>query len=108
MLIAGGESRNVPGVMDALDKELTKMIAIGLDVTLFENVKRACYGTQLKTLGSFSAIAQALADGAFADYQPLGALDEISRIGIGDVHRFIAENITPEKLALSVVSPLDR
>jgi len=108
MLIAGGESRNVPGVMDALDKELTKMIAEGIDKTLFENIRRACYGSQVKMLGSFSAFAQALADGAFAGYQPLHSFEEINRIGLDDVHRFIAENITPEKLALSVVSPLDR
>ena len=108
MIIAGGESRNVDGVMNELSSEIAKIKSDGLDRTLFENAKKACFGTRLRTLGSFSTLSQALADGAFADYRPLDAFEEIKNIALADIRGFITENIAPEKLALSVVSPLER
>lgn len=108
MLVAGGESRNVDGVMNELNSEILKISSEGLNKTLFENAKKAHFGSQLRVLGSFSALAQELADGAFADYRPFDAFEEINKIGLSDVNAFIAQNLAPEKLALSVVSPLER
>ena len=108
MLVAGGESRNVDGVMNELNSEISKISSEGLSRTLFENAKKAHFGSQLRVLGSFSALSQELADGAFADYRPFDAFEEINNIGLADANAFITRNLTPEKLALSVVSPLER
>lgn len=106
MLLAGGESRDVPGVMDALDAELALLRKVGLDETLFENTCRSYYGSMLRVCGSFSALAHALVGGVFAGYCPLDVFRELRDIRLEDVQRFILENLTPEKLALSVVRPL--
>ena len=108
MLVAGGESRNVDGVMNELNSEILKISSEGLSRTLFENAKKAHFGSQLRVLGSFSALSQELADGAFADYRPFDAFEEINNIALADANAFITRNLTPEKLALSVVSPLER
>ncbi|MEA4896044.1 MAG: pitrilysin family protein [Oscillospiraceae bacterium] len=108
MILAGGESRNVDGVMNELNSEIAKIRSEGLDKTLFENAKRSHFGAQLRVLSSFSALAQELANGAFADYRPLDAFEEINKIALSDVRDFIVENLSPEKLALSVVSPMER
>ena len=108
MIIAGGESRNVEGVMNELNGEIAKIASEGLNKTLFENARKSFFGSQLRILGSFSALSQTLANGAFADYCPLDAFDEINRISIEDVQSFIMQSLTCEKLALSVVSPLER
>lgn len=108
MIIGGGESRNVDAVMEALHTEIAKIKTEGLNKTSFENTQKSYYGAKLRVLGSFSAFAQTLADGAFAQYRPLDAFEEINRIGLLDVQNFITENLAPEKLALSVVSPLER
>ena len=108
MIVAGGESRNVDDVMSELSAEIAKIAAAGLDKTLFENARKSYFGSQLRILGSFSALSQTLADGAFANYRPLDAFEEINRISLADVQNFIAQNISPEKLALSVVSPVER
>jgi len=108
MILAGGESRNVDGVMNELSAEIGRIKADGPDKTLFENTRKSCFGSQLRILGSFSSLAQTLADGAFADYCPLDAFEEIKKIGLSDVRDFITVNLSPEKLALSVVSPLER
>jgi hypothetical protein len=49
-----------------------------------------------------------LADGAFAAYRPLDAFETLAIVTPGEVESFIRENLTPERLALSVVSPLER
>lgn len=108
MILAGGESRNVDGVMNELNSEIGRITADGLDKTLFENARKSCFGSQLRILGSFSSLSQTLVDGAFADYCPLDAFEEISRIELGEVRDFITKNLSPAKLALSVVTPLER
>ena len=108
MIVAGGESRNVDGVMNELNSEIAKITSGGLNKTLFENARKAYFGSQLRVLGSFSALSQTLSNGAFADYRPLDAFEEINRIGLSDVQNFIVQSLTSEKLALSVVSPLER
>lgn len=108
MIVAGGESRNVEGVINELNSEISKIASMGPNKTLFENARKSYFGSQLRMLGSFSALSQTLANGAFADYCPLDAFEEINKIGLSDVQSFITGNITPEKLALSVVSPIER
>ncbi|MEG2815382.1 MAG: pitrilysin family protein [Oscillospiraceae bacterium] len=106
MVLAGGESRDVPAVMDELRSEISKISSDGIDAVLFENAKKAYYGTELRALGSFSSVAQALAQGTFAGFCPLDAFEIISGITSAEVLSFITNNLSPEKLALSVVSPL--
>lgn len=108
MIVAGGESRNVDGVMNELNSEIAKITSEGLNKALFENAQKAYFGSQLRVLGSFSALSQTLSDGAFFNYRPLDAFEEINKIGLSDVQNFITQNLTNEKLALSVVSPLER
>ena len=108
MMLAGGESRNVDGVMNALNAEIARIASEGLNKTLFENARKSFFGSQLRILGSFSALSQTLVDGVFAEYRPLDAFDEINRIELADVQSFILQYFAKEKLALSVVSPLER
>ena len=108
MIVAGGESRNVDGVMNELNAEIAKIAAEGLNKTLFENARKSFFGSQLRILGSFSAVSQTLINGIFSDYRPLDTFEEINRIKLEDVQNFILNNLTSEKLALSVVSPLER
>ncbi len=106
MILAGGESKDIDGVMHALREEVKKIAASGLDRALFENTRKAYFGAQLRSLGSFSALSQAFVTGAFAGYCPLDGFEEISKTAFEDVQAFILETFAPEKLALSVISPL--
>ena len=60
----------------------------------------------LRVCGSFSALAQSLVSGVFADYCPLDIFEELQTIQAEDAAAFIAENFEAKKLALSVVRPL--
>ena len=106
MLLAGGESRDVPGVIEAFKSEIARLGSASLDETLFENTRRSYYGSMLRVCGSFSALAHALVGGVFAGYCPLDVFEELQDVRPEDVRHFIVENLAPEKLALSVVRPL--
>ena len=106
MLLVGGESRDVPAVTDAFRAEIARLSSDGLDGALFENTRRSYYGAMLRVCGSFSSLAQALVAGVFADYCPLDIFEELQSVKAEEVLTFISENLSPEKLALSVVRPL--
>lgn len=106
MVLAGGESRDVNGVMEEFRSEIAKITSEGLDKALFENTRKSLYGSQLRVLGSFSGLSQALANGEFAGYCPLDVFEEIEKVNLEDVQNFISEIFMPEKLALSMILPL--
>ena len=106
MLLVGGESRDVSGVADAFRAEVDRLAQSGVDKALFENTRRSYYGAMLRVCGSFSALAQSLVSGVFADYCPLDIFEELQTIQAEDAAAFIAENFEAKKLALSVVRPL--
>lgn len=108
MILASGESRDVSSVKNELEKELENVSKNGMNTELFENAKKAFYGSELRILGSFSSLAQVVTEGALADYTPLDVYTEIEKITSDDVLNFIKENLTPKKLALSVVEPISK
>lgn len=105
MLLCGGESRDVPAVMAEI-RSYADRLAGGIDASVFENTRRAYYGASLRAIGSFAFLAQAQVSGVFGGYSPLDGFELIEDISAEDTGRFIAENLTTEKLALSVVNPI--
>ncbi|MDR0951970.1 MAG: insulinase family protein [Oscillospiraceae bacterium] len=106
MAIVGGESRDVPAVLARINSHLSSMITGGVDPELFGRSKKALYGSQLRLLGSFSALSQSLVTGVFSDFNPLDAFDLIDEVTQGDVSGFIASHLTEEKTAVSILNPL--
>lgn len=106
MLLAGGESRNIPGVMDAFHAEVSRLSMQGIDHTLFKNIRRSYYGAMLRVCGSFSSLAHSLASSLFAGWCPLDIFEELQAIQAEEIQSFISESFASEKLALSVVHPL--
>lgn len=106
MLLCGGESRDVPAVMAEIRSYADRLASGGIDPYVFENTRRAYYGTALRSTDSFAALAQAQISGVFGGYSPLDSFEFIEDIDAESVRRFIAENLTAEKLALSVVNPI--
>lgn len=108
MLLAGGESRDVSAVMDALCAEVEAVCKNGVDLNLFENAKKGIYGAQLRSLGSFSSTAISLTDGAFSGFCPLDAFEIIGSITADEVLSFIKAQLSRERLALSVIDPVSK
>jgi len=105
-IMAGGESSDPEKVVSELSKEVAGIAEKGLDEALFSRIKKAAYGSRLRTLGTFEVLCQNLAEGHFAGYCDLDAFHVLEEITVSEVRDFIAENLAEEKLAMSVVRPL--
>ena len=106
MFLCGGESSDVEAVEKAYEDEISAVAKNGVDEALFQNNRRAVFGSELRALGSFSSMAQQLCQGSFERYCPLDGFRILSTITASEVSGFIAECITPERTALSVVEPV--
>ncbi len=104
-LLAGGQGKDPETVRQMLLQEARKLAAGELDPARFDRVRRACYGARVRGLNSLEETCISLARDYFAGacYFDFGQLYE--RITPEEVLRFLGENITEERSALSIVSP---
>jgi predicted Zn-dependent peptidase len=104
--VCGGESRDPDAVARAIAEERDRIVREGIATDLYSRVKKALYGTRLRGLNSFENISVELSqsyfdDGSYYDFPEL--FDSISK---ADVERYIAENLSPERFAISVIRPV--
>ncbi|NCB50511.1 MAG: insulinase family protein [Clostridia bacterium] len=104
-VIAGGESADPEKVLSRLSAAVVKISENGIDNAVFDRAKRAAYGAKLRELESFEELCFSAAQGHFGGYCPLDAFSMLPDIGADDCAAFITENLPPEHLALSVVTP---
>jgi len=104
-VIAGGESADPEKVLARLGAEVEKVSKNGIDGEVFQRTKRAEYGAKLRELESFEELCLDVAQGHFGGYCPLDAFSMLAGLGADDCAAFITENLQPERLALSVVTP---
>jgi len=105
MALLGGESRDPASVLGELKKQIAAVTADGFDENLFARQKKAAYGGRLRALGSFDAMAVALAEGLFAGFCPLDAFDVLETVTAAECAGWVAEKLAPARLAMSVIKP---
>lgn len=106
-VLCGGESRDPEKVLSEFLAEAKKAAEKGLDEALWSRVKKAAYGARIRALSSFGGLCAAMAEADFEGYNCLDSFEVMDSITAEDVRSFIAENLVPERFAMSVVSPLD-
>ncbi len=104
-VVISGESRDPEAVLQAIALSAEQAAKNGLDAALFERVRRTDYGMRLRELGHFGALAGDLAEGCFAGFCALDAIEAAAKVTVADAAAFIGDALRPEKLALSVVWP---
>ncbi len=104
-LLAGGEGKEPETVRQMLLQEAGQLAAGEPDLARFNRVRRACYGARVRELNSFENVCISLARSCFAGacYFDFGRL--YGSITPEEVLRFLRENITEERSALSVIAP---
>lgn len=105
--ILGGESPDPEAVLKELLKAVDGVRENGLDPEAFERAKRASYGARLRGLEDFDGLCAALASSAFSGYCSLDAFELLDGISKDECEKFLCEVLTPERLALSVLFPLE-
>lgn len=106
-ILAGGESREPERVLARLTEAAERVAQNGLDAAGTERVRRAVYGARIRGLDDFEDLCYDMAQGCFGGYDALDAFELLPQIGADDCAAYIAENLTPERLALSVITPQD-
>ena len=104
-LFLNGQSNNPKAVLEAVLAEADKVRKNGLDKQRFHRVKNATIGAMLFGLEDFDNMAVSLAQSAFDGFNPLDLHTPAANVTAEECAAFIAENLTEEKLAMSVILP---
>ncbi len=104
-LYAGGESKEPRSVAAELQKEADRLVREGVDGEFFQRTLRASFGSSLRGLNSFENIAVSLTEGYFGGFDPLRFPQVFDGVTQEDVLRFLRENVTAERSALSEIVP---
>ena len=107
MLYAGGDSRDPKAVRDAVMEEARRIVKEGVDSDRFQKILRGNYGEAIRGFNSFENIAMLLTEGCFRGYDAYGFASLYSTLTEEDVRRFIEENLTEERCALSMILPME-
>ena len=105
VLCAGGESGQPQQVSDAILEEAQRLAREGIDPDFFEQIRRASFGATLRALNSFENIAISMADGYFRGFDALRFPEAYASIEKADVERFLRENLTDSRRAISIIEP---
>jgi len=104
-IFLSGQSHNPEAVLEAVLAAADEVRRNGLDEARFNRVKNASLGSLLFALEDFDNMAVGLAHSTFYDYNPLDTHTPKADVSAEECSRFIAENLTEEKLAMSVIKP---
>ncbi|MGM9574746.1 MAG: EF-P 5-aminopentanol modification-associated protein YfmH [Oscillospiraceae bacterium] len=105
-IILGGESADPRRVLNEINQAIDSVKANGLDKAAFEAAKRASFGSRLRGLEDFDSLCLALADGVFGGYCFLDCFDVLESVSIEECEAFLTEFMAPDRLAMSVISPV--
>jgi predicted Zn-dependent peptidase len=103
--IAGGESSDPDKVFEAYKAEAMRLSETEIDIGLFERLKKAALGRQIRMLNSFDSICFNYARGYFRGYDAYEAVDVLNSVTSEDVRMFIKKSLAPDLMALSVIHP---
>lgn len=105
-MAAGGESKDPYAVMDLVTEAAAKL-AEGGGEELFERLKKAMLGSTIRSLDSVENICHNEAEAFFHGYSSFEAKDILLSVEIEDCRAFLREYFAIERLAMSVVRPIE-
>jgi predicted Zn-dependent peptidase len=105
MLTCGGDSRDPEEVRNCILNEAKFLVENGLDPSAFERIKRSFLGIRFKDLTSFDGTCYRLVAYSMEDHDYFDFPSIFQEVTIEEVRQFIADNVRPEKCALSIVDP---
>ena len=105
MLTCGGDSRDPEEVRNCIINEAKFLAENGLDQAAFDRIKRSFLGIRFKDLTSFDGTCFRLVAYSMEDHDYFDFPSIFQEVTIEEVRQFIADNVRPEKCALSIVDP---
>ena len=91
--------------MQEILKEARRLASQGVDEDFYQQVRRAIFGSHIRSLNSFETIAVSLTEGHFHGCDPFRFPQAFESITQADVAEFLRENITEDRAVLSEIVP---
>ena len=104
-LCAGGESPDPKAVREAVLDAAARLGEAGIEEEFWKRLKKAAYGSRVRSLNSFENICVELAQAHFAGSDYFSFPQVYDQLSKGDVEECIRRWVTQERTALSVVNP---
>ena len=105
-ILIGGEAPEPEKVFDALCEEAARIAAEGFDRAVFARAKKALIGGRLRGLEDFENVCITLVSDWFDGYCSFDSLDLLNDLRKEECEAWVRENLTRERLAMSVIRPL--
>ena len=106
-LIAGGESRDPKRVLDEVLKEAVRLAREGIEPELWEQLKKAAYGSMVRQLNSMDGTCAELAQAHFDGEDYLSFPQCFQSIERSDAEALLRSWCVEDRAALSVIRPLE-
>lgn len=104
-LYAGGESRDPDAVAKQIYDEAARLVRQGLDQALWQRLKKAAYGTRVRSLNSFENICVGQAQSFFCGANSLAFPEVFDSVTCEDARNLLARWMQADRTTLSVVWP---
>ena len=101
-----GESRDPSAVFERFREAVKDVCENGIEESYFKRMKKALYGSLIKGLEDFEGVCLSLMDGMFSGYDPMISAQCLDSVMPGDCLDFIKENLSDDRLAMSVINPV--
>ena len=104
-LYVGGDAEDPGRIFDEIIAQARKLGREGIDGDFYQQIRRSTYGGMIRSLNSFENIAISITQGYFRDFDYCRFPEVFDSVTKEDVEAFLAENITAERAALSLIRP---
>lgn len=104
-VIFSGESKDPQAVAEAIEDELERFRTNGIPSEVFENSKRAIYGSNISALNSTANIANAVISFNFKNREMFTYIDALADMELSEVEKSL-NLLEKDKKVLSVIKPL--
>ena len=105
MLTASGDSDDPEAVRDAILEEVGRLLQQGIGETALLRMKRSALGRRIRDLDSFDSTCFRICAYYFTGFDYFEFPDVYRDVTQDDLLLFLRENVTPERMSLSVIEP---
>lgn len=106
-LVLGGDSRDPDRVAQAVAEEGERLCREGIPEEDFRRTLRSCYGSRVGALDSFEHTCVQLSRSHFKGCRYFDFPELYDALSVEDVLDFLRSTVTPERMATSIVTPLE-
>lgn len=107
-IMIGGESSDPQRVLREINAAVASVRENGLCPEVFDRARKASFGARLRGLEDFDSACISMVSGLFGEYCSLDSFEILESIEKSECERFLIENLSEERLAMSVLLPLGK